>query len=290
MSAFVLRNRSTKNRHVTAIRYLAWAAALTSGAVHAAISQVVTSPTSGQISLSENVPITIAWGVATTGGTITSPQGVFRSLNGDVLATITQPLKKSVGAGMAVIPETVRVPETVSIKAKIMGFTDIVYERAFNDGSGTTAGVLPVHIATTTSPGFSISSVAFSFNDNTPLTTAPRGSKLSAQARVVIASNYSGIPNAPNPTAVEAGTGTTATINIRVNGTWEVAGPNPDLKNPNFRPLAEVNQSITGAEPLILKSPNIPTDKTGMYLLRIDFTTPSLEFDEPIVRYYITDK
>ncbi len=121
-------------------------------------------------------------------------------------------------------------------------------------------------VAVASAASFEISRIALSFDDQKAATIVERGSRLTAQAEV----SYSG--------------------NGLLRATWEVAGPNPDGNNPQYRVLTNVQQPLTGRDAAIVKSPSLPTESTGAYLVRLKVTEPSLGFSAPTVRYSVNEK
>ena len=70
---------------------------------------------------------------------------------------------------------------------------------------------------------------------------------------------------------------------------WEVAGPESTAGTPVFRVLSRVRRYITGGGRVSIESPRLPTEVTGLHLLRLVIETPALAFVEPTLRYYVTE-
>jgi hypothetical protein len=128
---------------------------------------------------------------------------------------------------------------------------------------GTVA--VTAYIATGLAAGFSISRIAVTFDEMKPPAIVERNSDVSVQAEV----SFSG--------------------NGLVKGAWEVAGPNPDGSNPQYRTLVNVNQYLAGKDSAILKGPKLPTESTGPYLVRLRIIDPVPAFDTPVATYNVLE-
>jgi len=114
---------------------------------------------------------------------------------------------------------------------------------------------------------FSISRIALTFGDSKPPVIAERGSDLTVQAEI----SFSG--------------------NGLLKGAWEVAGPNPDANNPQYRTLSNVNQYLVGRDTAVLNGPRLPTESTGPYLVRLRVIDPIPSgFDAPVATYNVIEK
>lgn len=123
-----------------------------------------------------------------------------------------------------------------------------------------------LQIASTSAATFAISRIAITFDDQKPPLITERGNDISAQAEVLI------------------------TGNGLLKATWEVAGPNPDGNNPQYRTLSNVNQPLGGKDTTVIKGPKLPTESTGPYLVRLRVTEPALPFETPIATYNVIEK
>jgi hypothetical protein len=237
------------------------------GTAHAAITSVTTSPNAALVALTRVTTVNVGWNaVSNSGGTVSSTQGVFRTPTSTVLGTVSHPLTRVLsGAGTATFSEAVMVPADVSMRARSLGFSHLLYERSFNDGGGAGMGSITLHLASETAATFSISRIALSFSDDTPVIIVERGAKLSAAAAV----GYTG--------------------SGMVEAVWELAGPNPATE-PKYRTLLVTQRALSGGDQATLKSPELPTDSTGMYLVRLNITAPKLGIEEPVIRYSVIEK
>jgi hypothetical protein len=255
--------------------YVFWAAISASVAAHGAVSSVVPSPTGIPIE-TRATTITVGW-VATvnSAGAIYSAQGTFVAPDGKVLGTTSNVLSHSLtDAGSAAFVETIVVPETIAVKAHLLGHETIAYQRKFSDGRNEVLSSTDLHIATpggsanvrfsNTTPGqsytsFDVYRLPLAFDTNAPVASVMIGDRLAAKVKV----GY--------------------TAGGILDASWQVAGPNAT----EYRVLASVNQFLDATGEVVLQSPALPTSAKGVYMVRLQVTTPSLRFHEPEIRYVV---
>jgi hypothetical protein len=252
-----------------------WIAISASVAAHGAVSSVVPSPTGIPIE-TRATTITVGWvATANSADVIYSAQGTFVAPDGKVLGTTSNVLSHSLAAaGSAAFVETIVVPETVAVKAHLLGHETIAYQRKFSDGRNEVLSATDLHIAapggsanvrfSNTTPGQSYSSfdvyrLPLSFDTNAPVANLTNGERLAAKVKV----GY--------------------TAGGILDATWQVAGPDAD----EYRVLAPVHQFLDATGEIVLQSPALPTGTKGIYKVRLQVTTPSLRFHEPEIRYVV---
>jgi hypothetical protein len=114
---------------------------------------------------------------------------------------------------------------------------------------------------------FSISRIALAFDELKPPAIVERGNETNVQAEI----SFSG--------------------NGLLKAVWEVAGPNPDGNNPQYRTLSNVNQYLVGRDTASLKGPRLPTESTGSYLVRLRVIEPiPAGFETPLASYNVIEK
>jgi len=113
---------------------------------------------------------------------------------------------------------------------------------------------------------FAITRLALTFDDRKAATIVERDSRLTMQAEITFSGN--GL----------------------LQATWEVAGPNPDGNNPQYRVLGHVQQSLAGRDMATAKSPHLPTSSAGVYLVRLRITEPATALELPVIRYNVNEK
>lgn len=210
------------------------------------------------------------------GATINSSTGVFTDVPGTVIDNNNKLLSKMIVSTIAPstvnITETLRIPRSVLYKASKLGLTQLLYRRTFSDcpapspstACNTLAPIsITFNLTGTTAGSFGISSYKLRFeNDKTNQTIMPLD-KLKAVAHIE---------------ATRTGT---------IKAVWEVATPSSTSGKPGYRVLRTEQRTLTSFAVNKIVSPVLPTDSTGIYLLRFRFLDPALEGDIPTIRYYV---
>lgn len=235
----------------------------------AAVTGVSATPASENVAIARSTSIPVNWSVTTnTAGSVTlsSALGVFRTTGGTVLGTVSQPLSRTAsGPTTTQIQEAVLVPADIVVRASKEGNDRILYQRTFTDGVPAT-GQISLNIVTSGAASFGVSSLTLNFGEDRALYVARRGEEFSARAEVGF-----------------TGTGV-------LKGAWEIAGPQPNPDKPIWRTLASVNLGLTGVEAVTLKSPALPTDVFGVFIVRLRLDRPSMGAALPVIRYSVIDK
>ncbi|MFQ6023050.1 MAG: hypothetical protein ACE5NW_10040 [Acidiferrobacterales bacterium] len=249
-----------------AITALCMGVAVCTYPVQAAVTDVAASPSSRSVQLGRTAAVSLRWAATTDDGdntTVHSTEGVFLTPNAVTLGTIRRPVSTSMGgSSVAVLSETTLVPKGVIDKAHQMGFDKLIYQRRFDDGAGSSQGQITLNIARPLAGGFSISRLTLQFDDGTPLRIVPANNPLQVQANIGFdGSGY-------------------------LQATWELAGPESAV-TPVYRPLHAVRHYLTGSEPIVLISPELPTDMVGHYRVRLRINNPPPRFDIPVIQYVI---
>lgn len=239
------------------------------GLVIAAVTGVSTTPASENVAITRSTSIPVNWSVTTNSAgsvTLLSSQGVFRTTGGTVLGTVSQPLSRTVsGPTTATIQEAVLVPADIVVRASKEGNDRILYQRSFTDGVPAT-GQISLNIVTSGAASFGISALTLNFGEDRALYVAKRGEQLMAHSEISF-----------------TGTGV-------FRGAWEIAGPQPNPNKPAWRTLATVNQALIGVDSATLKSPPLPTDVHGVFLVRLRLDSPSMGAALPVIRYSVIEK
>ncbi len=262
-------------RQVIKVFLLPLLAVLTANA-HAGITSVTTLPATKNVPVNRSTSISLTWRVQSDLSgliTITSTGGRFRvnnPIDGPVLGTVSKTLSQSVNsAAAAPVPadlfEAVLVPASVMFQAHKLGFNVVFYERNFSDGAiGSGGGSITLAIGSAGASDFGISRMALQFDDGAPVRILAIKKPLGARAEI----EYNG--------------------NGLLRGVWELAGPMSTSGQPIFRPLGRVQQQLVAADRYIFKSPPLPTDAVGLYLVRLRITDPEPGFDVPVIRYFVS--
>ena len=245
----------------------------------AAINSVEPIPANSLVAIGQAHSLPLSWGVVLmyiSAGpsvpvpyTITSTSGQFRS-GATVLGTVNNvlTLSGSVPSGVPAtvrIPESVMVPPDVTVKANRLGAQTVTYVRIFNDGTTPIQGSELIVIGGSGAGLFGITREALAFDDGAAVRVVQAGDRLSAQGEIDF-----------------TGSGSMSAL-------WEIAGPSSTAGQPQFRELQQVTRGLIGREPEIVKSPDLPTDSPGYYMVRLRITQPLPGFDPPMLSYYVGD-
>jgi hypothetical protein len=264
-----------RTRRGAILAALAIAASLTPLAGRALIltPQSTVQPATTIVPIGQANSIALNWTVVSTFAgpqpyTVTSSSGQFVA-GATVLGTVNTVL--SVSGTNSGVPSSVRLPEffvipaDIAVKANRLGATTIAYVRQFNDGGGPVALQANLLVGGSGAGQFEIFREALSFDDGAVLRVVQARDPLLAVAEI----NFSG-------------SGTMTAV-------WEVAGPSTTAGQPLFRELQPVTRGLIGAEPLTLRSIQLPTDSPGIYQVRLRVTNPQPGFDAPVLSYYVGD-
>jgi hypothetical protein len=241
----------------------------------ATINSVEPIPANSLVAIGQPHGLVLSWSASvieisagpTFGYTLTSTSGQF-VVGATVLGTVNTVLTVS-GVAPSGFPATVRLPETVvvppdvTVKANRMGSQTVSYVRVFNDGTGPMAGSELIVIGGSGAGLFGITREALAFDDGAAVRVVQAGDVLSARAEIAFTGNGS------------------------MSAVWEVAGPSSTMGQPQFRELQQVTRGLIGREPEIVKSPNLPTDVPGYYMVRLRLAQPVPGFDPPMLSYYV---
>jgi len=241
----------------------------------AAISSVQPIPSTSLVAIGQAHSLPLNWSVTEliigfaglVPVTVTSTSGQFR-VGATVLGTVNTVLTMSanIQGNTSVtlsIPESVVVPPDVTVKAQQLGAQTISYVRIFNDGTTPIGGSEQILVVGSGAGAFGVTREALAFDDGAAVRVVQAGDRLSARAEIDFTGSGS------------------------MNGTWEIAGPSSTAGQPQYRELQPVTRGLIGHGPEIVKSPPLPTDAPGYYLLRLRIAQPLPGFDPPILAYYV---
>lgn len=236
--------------------------------------QVDVNPPFANAALGQTATVSLTWrisGAGTAGVLVTSPQGEFRAGGpaGQLLGVRDEPLQGETrpagGVVAAILPETVEVPARVLMRAEQLGVRQVVYLRSFGSGGAQPAtGSAVLNLAGPLGGPFNLTSVTLRFAGGGRQAVFGSGENVAAFADVT-----------------HTGTG-------RLEGQWEIAEPSSTRGTPVFRALSLVRSQLTGSGAATrIRSPMLPTDAEGAYLVRLRITRPDVGFEMPVLRYFV---
>ncbi|MGH1470551.1 MAG: hypothetical protein ACRBCS_05120 [Cellvibrionaceae bacterium] len=184
--------------------------------------------------------------------------------------------------------ENLSVPANVSLAAANLGATQLVYRRQFTSPfSNSNASIvfplkpMPPNLGGVTTPpttpptngnnniltsALDIQRIALRFDDDSISRILRRDDKLRAFAEFTYSNGG------------------------MLAGVWEVATPARTQGEPIYFPLENVRLYLNPARNKLLESPALPTDSTGLYLLRFRALEPQLSQDTLQLQYFVTEQ
>jgi hypothetical protein len=253
---------------MTAIRFVLLLCLLLPHLAQASITSVAPSPSSRNVPVSSTAYVTIRWTVIRNNmyasPKVSSTQGTFLTGAGAVGTnnrTLSQSKAVTGSNTTFYFTETVRVPSSITYKVRKTGYANFQYRRTFNDSYSSATGTVTLHITGSSASGFSITRLSLRFDDNATEKLAKSGDSVQAVALITF-----------------VGSGRLAAV-------WEVAMPGSSSGQPVFQPLQLVRRTLVGST-AVISSPRLPTQISGLYLVRLRVTSPSIG-DTPQLRYYV---
>ncbi|MGI1679708.1 MAG: hypothetical protein K6L75_13290 [Cellvibrionaceae bacterium] len=185
--------------------------------------------------------------------------------------------------------ENLSVPANVSLAAANLGATQLIYRRQFTSPfSNSNASIvfplkpMPPNLGGGTTPppitppnngnnnivtsALEIQRIALRFDDDSISRILRRDDKLRAFAEFTYSNGG------------------------MLAGIWEVATPASTQGEPIYFPLENVRLYLNPARNKLLESPALPTDSTGLYLLRFRALEPQLTQDILQLQYFVTEQ
>lgn len=240
---------------------------LVSGSARGAITQINTSPSNANLPLGQSSAVRLTWSVVSNlagNVTISSSQGTFLTPGGKVLGKVDKVLTRPLSGPApktARFSESLRVPTKVIYQAHKQGFNKFIYRRRFTDGTAA-SGEINFYVTSPRAASFGITRLALLFDDQTPLRIVEQNASFKARAEITF-----------------AGSGLLKAV-------WEIAAPTSTAGQANFRPLKMLRQYMPG-DTVTLASPLLPTDISGIYLIRLRISQPETAFELPVIRYSV---
>lgn len=235
-------------------------------------------------------PLSFVWNVKAAPGparNISSAAGMFvLDVGGRYTLLTTGPLaaQTAPSGGAAIFTETVSLPGVVVQEALARRARRILYVRSFeatytvveqirnvqgqlvsvNRNVRTTAEAAAViNLGGGMGGPLQVFRLLLRFDDGSPLRILPQSSPLRVFADV----SYDG-----------GGT---------LEGVWELADPSSSAGEPVFVPLLRVHRILGAGQRITLEGPLLPTQHTGLHLVRFRVETPRAPEEDPILRYRV---
>ncbi|MCP3984963.1 MAG: hypothetical protein GY723_11275 [bacterium] len=240
----------------------------------------------------DTTPLSFVWTVQTAPGparSISSTGGAFVLDIGSrqtLLTTGSLTVQTAASGGAVIFTETVSLPSSLIAEAQARGARRILYVRSFeatytvveqeiNPSSFPPTRPTNRHVRTTAEAAATLNlgggmggplqvyRLLLRFDDGSPLRILSQSSPLKVFADV----SYEG-----------GGT---------LEGVWEVADPNSSSGAPVFVPLARVHRFLGAGQRITVEGPPLPTQHTGLHLVRFRVEAPRSPEEDPIIRYRV---
>ena len=210
-----------------------------------AAGPVTATPSTVNVNPAGSTVLTIRWRV----GVLSSiPASIVVSSAGGTLSTglatggaLSQTVQHP-GTGLIFVTFTERLRLDRTSAQLIAQNGGATYDRVFTDINGS-SGPTTVALRSTGGGELSFRDFALEFDDDSNFRVVGKDTALTARAQITT-----------------AGKGT-------LDGVWQVAGPSGS-DGSAFRPVGRVRQVLAGSRRTVLESPQLPTDRPGIYRVR----------------------
>jgi hypothetical protein len=239
-------------------------AALGRSGVATALATAVAQPSSLTIALGRATPppLILTWRTTGAGPVVSFGGRVF--LDDAAQTTIqTLPPLPAQPTGVATYHETIQLRDRDLQRAVQAGVRRIVVVRNFKNGLDLVSGVAVVSITSGLGADFAVTRIQLRLGEGAPLRLVLRGEAVPVWADV----SYGG--------------------NGELEAVWELAEPGSSAGELVYRPLRRLRRVLGAGQRVSLRAPDLPSDQTGLYLVRLRVVDPAPSFEEPVLRYYV---
>lgn len=228
-------------------------------------------------------------------GEISSELGYFAVgdlASSEPLGQVRRPLRERISGtadGSATsfsFSETLTVPADISQQAAALGARELSFVRQFNFQGMTVTGVQTIRLSDPAPPPRNLPNAARSLPENSEVTA----SGLILRRLALRFDDGASVASVAREERLRA----EALINYDRAGlleaVWEVATPATTRGQPVFRRLDNVREYLGAGQQANLRSPRLPTDQPGLYLLRLRLVQPTLEQNDIVLRYQVSGR
>jgi hypothetical protein len=235
---------------------------LVADSLRAELVSVRATPRQAMVSADRNNVVSMTWRVATTSdhrsGVSSRLATIVDPGTGEPLVTVNTPFDAG-GAGPFAFRETVVLDAEAVAGWVARGVRQVSLVRSFGDAVGSAVeGTAVLRLS---------ASQLQSFRDPAP-----------AELSVAAIRLEFGTGNNAALVDIDEALQLTATLQYTgsgvLRGRWQIADPDSPDGMPVFRTLALVNTNLTTSQRSRLRSPVLPTDRSGRYLVRLSVTGP----------------
>ncbi len=231
------------------------------------------TPATLRLPLGETARATVTWrpaGPFAAGEGVASDAGRFRVLRAgnctDLLRTVTRTLRGTAdGRGRVRLRERLRVDAALGLAARRAGGTGLCYERTFR-GAVSQARVtetLILPLVGGLGADLVLTLLRLRFDDGALARLVSRGERLGIRAEI----HYRG--------------------EGRLRAVWEIATPDAGHGVGGFRRIGFLQRRLVGDGTLVVEGPRLPTERTGLHLVRLRLLEPELDAPGLQLRYFV---
>jgi hypothetical protein len=258
--------------------------------IDSGIDTVSVSPARVKANVGRDSVATVRWKVITRSGpvlskaarkgsrkagglTVSSGQGLFRTLSGEIIGKNRKGLATTMSGGKAEISERVIIPKSVVDAAAARRQSRFLYTREYSDGFGSAAGDLVIDLAGRIGGEFAIDRLSLTFQDNSLVKVVNSDEELTAIAEITF-------------------TGSGLLI-----GRWLIAEPPSTAgrrfdggvvsEREIFTILRHVVLPLAGQRKVRISSPKLPTGISGLYAVRFRIERPGVGDEAPTLIYEV---
>jgi hypothetical protein len=271
------RRKNAMKRLITL--YMMLGLCLFQGSALALLTNVTVNPAGVTLAVNRPASINLTWTLVASPTnniptTATSSEIVITDPGQDVIyGTIPRTLSRTITpGGSGILSETAQIPRSVieamkrARDANGNPLSAFVLLRNFTDDNFSFVSAMANLYLTGGSAAslLQIDRLALTFDDLSTVRLIPKDETLNALLDVQF-----------------SGSG-------QLRGVWELATPASTMGEPIYTNLRLVRQALVGNQTIRLKSPDLPTNQEGVYLLRFRVTEPETGFEPVTIRYLVT--
>ncbi len=197
-----------------------------------------------------------------SGGGCQPLETLQRTLQGSVQLSAQPPYD-----GAIRLTEQVEIRRALVVAARQQGANAVALCRTFQESLSPNTRearvLLPIRSGGIDSTDFALTYVRMRFDDGAVSRLVRTGTPLQVQAEV----QYQG--------------------RGLLRAQWEVADPSTTRGEPLYRPLHSVHEYLSGDGRIVLRGPLLPTDLSGVHLVRLRILEPEIDAPGLVLRYFV---
>ena len=240
---------------------------------------------------------------SSSGALTVNSNGGMLLVGNQTLQTINTPLSQVVSMPSSSPSASFQIEESLQLSANVtqqagnLGATQLIYRRQFSvPGGSVRQGQVTINLTSAPAP----TPVPGPTPDPTPDPTpqpgpqpTPEPTPLPIDSAVDIQQMSLRFDTGEQTRVLQPGEPLAAQLRMRyqraglLRAQWELATPSSTAGEPVFTPLRQVQQYLGGGQEILLQSPPLPSNSSGLYLLRFVVLQPA-GIEQPLtIRYMV---